>query len=228
MEKYYHFYFHFTITGLPEILEPGLPDTQQSIETFGKLSRRYGKQRMIWRFDPIILSNRINRDHIFKRFRELASRLSGKSQRCIISFVQHYARARVRFKALQKKHGLVIENTPLEEQREIAYHLSGIAEQYGFSLYACCQDHLVEGPIKKAHCIDKEFFNIFGLKEEPLGQNPTRKGCGCFDSRDIGSYNTCPHKCVYCYANGNTTRIDTFYNKYKNDNTLRYKASLNW
>ena len=27
-----------------------------------------------------------------------------------------------------------------------------------------------------------------------------REGCGCFESKDIGDYDTCPHGCVYCYA----------------------------
>ena len=27
-----------------------------------------------------------------------------------------------------------------------------------------------------------------------------RVGCGCYASKDIGEYDTCPHGCVYCYA----------------------------
>ena len=28
-----------------------------------------------------------------------------------------------------------------------------------------------------------------------------RTACGCIPSKDIGAYDSCPHFCVYCYAN---------------------------
>jgi hypothetical protein len=73
-------------------------------------------------------------------------------------------------------------------------------------LQNCCNTEipgLVPG-ISLAHCIDEALLqetDRFGM-HEPLDLKPTRGGCGCYESRDIGSYDPpCPHGCLYCYAN---------------------------
>ena len=68
----------------------------------------------------------------------------------------------------------------------------------------CCGDYLVGGKIEKAHCIDgdviEQLFYPSGFAHK---ERPTRKECGCTESTDIGAYDTCPHGCIYCYANVN-------------------------
>src|SRR6056297_3462321 len=56
--KGYNFYFQYTLNNYPEILEPRLPDLEKRIEVFKKLSEKIGKKRVIWRYDPIIISNK--------------------------------------------------------------------------------------------------------------------------------------------------------------------------
>ena len=94
----------------------------------------------------------------------------------------------------------------LEERIRIASEMDKAAREMGIVLYNCCNreiPRLVEG-IFKAHCIDESILNEtdrFGMHGD-LKLKPTRDGCGCFESRDIGSYDPpCPHGCLYCYAN---------------------------
>ena len=80
--------------------------------------------------------------------------------------------------------------------------LAQIAKSHGMQLKICSQkDFLTEG-VEEARCVDADRL------ERVSGRSLTgkaklkgnRKECGCFASRDIGEYDTCPHGCVYCYA----------------------------
>jgi hypothetical protein len=75
-------------------------------------------------------------------------------------------------------------------------------------LLSCCNDELVGGQVGKAHCIDAPLLRTL-FPDRPLSalRRPTRKQCGCFASRDVGMYDTCPHQCLYCYANQNPARV---------------------
>jgi hypothetical protein len=95
----------------------------------------------------------------------------------------------------------------LEEQIELTKKLKDIADKYGITLFACAEDTIyskVPG-IEKAHCVDGDIINEI-CKDEPKDNfdvSPSRTGCGCIESRDIGYYDSCPHGCIYCYANMN-------------------------
>ncbi len=227
IENDYNSIFHFTITGLPKLFEPNVIDTKLAIETFKLMSRLYGKRRMLWRFDPIIISSITEEKQILHNFESIASRLEGYTERCYINFLDFYKKVYRNFDPIIKRDKLVINDITLEKKKSIANKLSLIAEKYGITIYACSNEELVTDKIKKGHCVDAELIkDIFNIQEELPKIVPTRPECGCYFSRDIGTYNTCPHNCTYCYANNNKQKIFNFYKRYKIDNSFKKNPAL--
>ena len=88
----YDFLFQFTLTGYGKDVEPGVPDKKHMIGVFRALSEQIGHERVIWRYDPILLSERYTPEYHLKAFREIAERLAGYTDRVVISFVDFYAK----------------------------------------------------------------------------------------------------------------------------------------
>lgn len=84
----YSFYVLFTITPYGERIEPGVPGIETRVEVFRALSRLLGRERVIWRYDPVILGGGMDADWHAGAFRYLASRLSGSTCRCMFSFLR--------------------------------------------------------------------------------------------------------------------------------------------
>ncbi|MDI6828058.1 MAG: DUF1848 domain-containing protein, partial [Armatimonadota bacterium] len=200
----YRMIFHFTITGLPKVFEPSVANTADMVECARILSRRYNNESVLWRYDPILISTETDERYHLKRFRELCAQLEGVVRRCYISFVCYYEKVTRNIETLAAKTGIKCLDLPKSDKIALANALADVADDYGIEMYSCCGDYLVGGKIKKAHCIDAELLRkLFPDKAFSLIERPTRKECGCYESKDIGRYNTCPHGCVYCYANSN-------------------------
>jgi len=202
-ESDYKFYFNYTITALPGLFENNV-EKEAAIETLKQLSRIYSPAHINWRFDPIILSCTYDRDFYIRAFEQLASEFAGYVERCYFSFVTLYNKVKRNFQELERTQELGIKDCGEDYKIELANDLAVIAARYEIQLFSCCGDYLVNGNIKKAHCIDggiiESLFFPDGLRYK---DKPTRKECGCTASTDIGTYDTCPHGCVYCYANMN-------------------------
>ncbi len=196
----YRMVFLFTITGLPRIFETRVPDTGVTVAALQAISRMFSPEHVQWRYDPIFPTSVTDEKYHLRRFRELCRLLSGYTTRCYISFVCLYPKVRRRLQALEKQ-GIKVLAVSEAEQADLARQLAGIAAEHGIELYSCCNDHLVGGLVKKAHCVDVELLaSLFNLEAGFYRIRPTRKQCGCWESVDIGVYNTCPHGCIYCYA----------------------------
>lgn len=194
----YRYYCHFTITGAPRELEPHTPPWQRSVDVFRQLAERSSPRHIQWRFDPIILTDRITTSDIAARFQQIASALAGYTSRCYLSFATLYRKVSKRLAA----HSITISDPPLEDKKALLTDLAGIAAVYGITLYACCQDALLGEHIHKAHCVDGDLLaELFPDRPLITEARPTREQCGCVASRDIGVYDTCPLGCIYCYAN---------------------------
>lgn len=212
LKRLYNFYFLFTITGYPRLLEPNLPPLEQSIESFIRLSdilsrsnweRRVGEASpVVWRFDPIAISDVTGFEYNLDRFSLIAGKLRGACSRVITSFYDPYWKAEKRLKA----EGLKI--SPIEEiegSPGFVRMISGMKEsarENGMEIFSCCESLAPYG-IVPGKCIDDELIlDLFGIGSPGEKDPHQREACRCVKSRDIGAYNTCVHGCKYCYATG--------------------------
>lgn len=199
----YKFYFNYTVTGLPDLFEAGV-EKQAAIETLKCMSRTYSPSHINWRFDPIILSNICDRKFWLKVFEGLASQFADVVKRCYFSFVTEYEKVKRNLAEIEKTHGVKFIDTSVDFKIELANELANIARRYGIEMFSCCGDYLIGEKIKKAHCIDGGIIErLFFPEGIAYTEKPTRSECGCTESIDIGTYDTCPHGCIYCYANSN-------------------------
>lgn len=197
--------FQYTITGYGSPLEPGVSPTDRAARAFERLSDKLGPRFVRWRYDPIVLSRRWDRDYHLRRFESLLEQLEGKTDTCHTSFVQFYRKAERRFSRLAREDGEIIDERPDGEKIALARELDSLAASRGVRLVSCCYPLLDDAGIPRGRCVDPAMIRELrpDLADSALKLRPTRKGCGCAESRDIGAYDTCPASCLYCYATGN-------------------------
>ena len=194
----YPFYFQFTLTGYGRDIEPGLPDKRKEvIGTFQKLSEKVGKERVVWRYDPILVNDRYTMEYHWKAFEEIAGCLKGYTEKVVISFVDFYA------KTLRNTKDLYIKSLSREEMKEIAEEMAQIAKSCGLVIETCAEQiYLQDAGIRHGSCIDKkQIEKIAGCSLSVEKDKNQREACGCCESIDVGAYNTCRNGCRYCYAN---------------------------
>jgi len=196
--------FNYTITGLPHEFECHLVPTLDALDSLTELSRIYSPEHINWRYDPIVISKATPPEFHEQRFAELCEALHGKVRRCYFSFAIMYGKVARNFEVFARDHNIAINDPTLPERIALARSLYAIANRHGIEMFTCCGDYLIDGQIKKAHCVEGEVIsNLFYRGTWHGVERPTRKECGCTESTDIGKYDTCPHGCIYCYANIN-------------------------
>ena len=216
----YKFYFNYTITALPAVFESHV-DKDAALKTLLYLSDRYSPAHINWRFDPIVFSGITDEAFYLDAFARLAGQLAGRVERCYFSFVTQYSKVKRNFQQVQEHAGVQVTDRSPDQKIALAGRLAAIAEQYGIRMYSCCGEYLVSPAIQKAHCIDgaivQRLFSPGGFEYK---DKPTRKECGCTESYDIGAYDTCPHGCVYCYANANKATAERAFRNHDPDSAF--------
>jgi hypothetical protein len=213
------YYFHFTINGMPKTLETNNPPLEFAIATFWRFAERYPGQ-VFWRYDPIVLSDLTPPSYHIEKFGRLAERLRGATTRCYFSFVNWYLKVQRNFARATREHGVIFRDADLAGRLDLVRQLEPIATANDVTLYSCCQDALceIEG-VAKSRCVDIETIRQLAPdRYRKLREAPTRQDCGCYESRDIGYYDSCPHGCIYCYANLNREKAKAFYGRYLQNN----------
>lgn len=198
----YKYYFQYTVTGYPAAFEPSVPRLDATVKTFGELAERIGPDRVIWRYDPIIISNITGYDYHREQFSRLAELLRGKTQRVVVSIVDEYRKASLNFKRLASEGIFVGKSLDGEESARLMNHLVRTAKDYGLEIYSCSETvDLRPFGILPGKCIDDDFIGrVFGIDVNHTKDKFQRKECGCVVSKDIGAYDACLHGCTYCYA----------------------------
>ena len=207
----YPYYFQFTLTSYGTDVEANVPHKREvMIPVFQKLSEAIGRNRVIWRYDPILFTKRYTPEYHVKAFRRMAEALRGYTGKSVISFVDTYAKNR---KKLQE---LGVYDLSKEEMGAFAKELCEIAKENGMVMASCAEQiDLAHCGIAHNACIDKKLIEeIVGCKLKGAKDKNQRGECGCMESIDIGTYHTCGNGCVYCYANHSEAQVKENLGKY--------------
>lgn len=193
----YTYYFHVTINSYDQTIERNIPRKKHIVASVEKLAEQIGKHKIIWRYDPILLTDKVGIKYHKKYFDLLAQSLQNMTKTCVISFVDLYKKTK------QNMQG--INYIPLTDERkqEITQNISKSAQKYGFQVQTCAEDSNFESlGIFPGKCVDDQLIYRITGKPMLVGKDKSqRKACGCVKSVDIGQYNTCTNGCLYCYAN---------------------------
>jgi DNA repair photolyase len=208
--KGYRYYFQFTVTAYPKLIEPSVPDEKVLLATFRALSARIGAERVVWRFDPVLISDATPEALILETFSRLADGMSGQTERVVISFARFYRSVKGRLRGTCKETGVNFYDISADSDRllGIAGELARIARKNSMHIVSCAEKlDLSAFGIEHGKCIDGGLLKkAFGIDASPTKDPYQREECRCIKSQDIGQYDTCLHGCLYCYANPNRNR----------------------
>ena len=196
--KQYAFYFQFTLNSYQTDVESNLPPKSDVlIPTFQKLSEKIGADRVIWRYDPVFLSEKYSISYHVEYFEKIARKLKDYTRKCTISFIDYYKNT------VNNVKNLELVDITEDDKNLVARYFSEIAHRYGFEIDTCAEDiDLGKYGISHARCIDNRLLErISGVSINIDKDKYQRLECGCIRSIDIGLYNTCKNGCKYCYAN---------------------------
>ncbi len=239
--KSINYYFTFTVNDYEdEGFEPSVPPIKERIETFIELSERLGKERVIWRFDPLILTDTLTTDKLLDKIFRVGERLQKYTEKLVVSFVDISTYSKVERNLY--KSGLKCREFDQDNITKIAEGLQKLGKQWNLDITTCAENcDLSSYCIFKNRCIDdrlmirifdkdKDLMDFLGYKKPELnlfensGQpsdelvylkdKGQRDTCGCIVSKDIGQYNTCMHLCTYCYANYSENTVKNNFCKY--------------
>lgn len=211
----FSYYFHITITGYPRDIENSTPPLKLALDRFKELSEMIGAQRVIWRYDPILLSSLSGVEDHIAMFDKIARSLRGYTHRVMFSLTDFYAKTQ---RNLNKVKNLDYQDMArqTEEQDRLLAALSTIAHSYGLALTSCAQEQeWGRLGIEHGKCIDADLIrHITGTDQTWRKDKSQRKACGCVQSVDIGAYNSCLHGCQYCYATYNNKQAKDTYRRH--------------
>ena len=239
-----NYYFHYTLNDyVQEGLERNLGSVDARIETFIKLSEKIGKEKLIWRFDPYILTETSDVDELLKRTEYIGNKLHKYTNKLVFSFADIDTYKKVQ-NNMRKEAVSYIEFTDLN-MNELAKGLMKLNKKWNLEIATCSEKiDLQKYGIVHNKCIDDDLMvklfsddkelmkyighelqsvqtSFFDDKEDKRYKYKLKKDkgqralCGCIVSKDIGQYNTCSHECVYCYANTSINRAKDNYNRHK-------------
>ncbi len=201
-------YIQYTLNDYEaEGLESGVPSLLERIETFKRLVDELGFGSVVWRFDPLILTDSISKEDLLHKINNVAYRLRGYAEKLVLSFADISSYRKVGRNLSEAR----INYREWTEDEMVDFSCKLADMNLGLKLATCAEKvDLSEFGIRHNRCIDPDLICRLSPELAPFVHNlKTDKGqrtlCSCIASKDIGTYNTCPHGCAYCYANTSAT-----------------------
>lgn len=194
------FAVQFTITGYPRPIEASVIDRRRAVQQMRELARRFGPEVAVWRYDPVVATSLTTPAWHVENFRTIARSLAGVTNEVVISFAHLYAKTRRNMDAAARAFDFTWSDPDADWKGALAGKLAAIAQYFGMQLTVCSQPEFAAASCAEARCIDAERLSRIAGYPIPAKVKGNRVGCACFESRDIGDYDSCVQGCAYCYA----------------------------
>ena len=161
-------YIQYTLNDYEkEKLEQGVPTLQQRIDTFKQLVDKLGKGRVIWRFDPLILTDDISIDSLLSKIEHIGDLLQGYTEKLVFSYadIQSYRKVKTN---LEKNHIPYHEWTE-PQMLDFAERLAELNKKWGYILATCGEKvDLQQFGIEHNHCVDDNLMIRFAYDDKAL------------------------------------------------------------
>lgn len=213
-DRGFRFIIQHTINNYPRALEFSVVDANRSAEHFREVAESYGPRTCVWRYDTIVMSSLTPAEFHVENFGRLCESLEGATDEVVVSFAQLYQKTLRNMDLASEEFGFTWHDPELAEKQSLLTELVPIANAHGMQVTVCSQPDFVVPGTKEARCIDAKRLEEVSGRKIRAALRGARKECGCFASRDIGDYDTCPHGCVYCYAVRNRNLAQSRYREH--------------
>lgn len=214
-ERGLNYYFQFTLNPYDKIFEPGVPPLQERIATMTELAGRIGAERVVWRYDPVILSSATPAAFHLEKVEEVAEQVATATRRLVFSFCDFYGRGKGRLDRALAGTAIELHDITAPEHEDaldlVARGFKATADRHKLQIFSCSETVDLEAVgIRHGACIDGDLIReLFGIKDTLKKDKNQRDECNCAESADMGSYNSCRFRCSYCYANFNEGMIES-------------------
>lgn len=161
-------YIQYTLNDYEEEgLERGVRPLAERIETFKLLVERLGKGAVVWRFDPLILTDKIDTDKLLCKIENIGDQLREYTEKLVFSFADIESYKKVK-NNLQKSHIKYIDWTK-SQMEDFAKRLVVLNKSKGwnFELATCGEIADLDG-VEHNHCVDDKLMVRFGYKSPEL------------------------------------------------------------
>lgn len=220
----FHYYFQFSLNDYPRALEPNIPSLYDRIATFKDLSRLVGPLRVVWRYDPIIISNITPFEFHRERFAWIAEELKGVTHRVMVSIVDFYQKTDRRLSQLEKEEDFSFDRDILYSTgtASLLKDLADIARKNNIEIFTCAEERdYSQIGVPPGRCIDNRLLmKTQSLNLEYKKDPYQRESCLCMVSKDIGINDTCIHGCPYCYSTTNYAVAQPRFNEHDPDSSI--------
>lgn len=173
-------YIQYTLNDYEQEKLEKVPPLDYRIETFKLLAKQLGKGSVIWRFDPMILTDNISIENLLQKVQSIGDQLKDYTEKLVFSYADIAIYKKV-------KHNLDVNGVPYHEwetnqMEEFAEKLSTINRERGWNFHlATCGEKidLIKYGINHNRCIDgdliariawddKELMNYMKVKIEEV------------------------------------------------------------
>ena len=150
-----------------EHLEPGVRPLEERIDTFRQLVDKLGKGHVVWRFDPLVLTDSISIDDLLEKIDRIGDKLKGYTEKLVFSYADIWSYKKV--KANMDKDHIPYHEWQESEMVDFARKLSKLNEKWGYDLATCGERiDLSAYGIKHNHCIDYDLIVRFAHDDKKL------------------------------------------------------------